>query len=204
MSNSALLSKILEIKNNSPELVEVILISNPKALLNIKAGPEKFHKHYQNLTPTREEQKQYLEQLNTQLCDHYLIPCDFQYCNECKLIYNPPPHIIYTIPKEEEPISSCVVESESTFNPNSNFNNDNDNNNSSSFIQNSNENDLNFDSNPEQYIMLYNLSKEQKLKWFSNNNEGIMSKQAHNTNAEFNLRYLGKEVIKLNYIYAHV
>ncbi|KAG9299224.1 hypothetical protein G9A89_013872 [Geosiphon pyriformis] len=63
----ALSSEILEIKNNPPEPVEVILISNPEAFLDIKASPEEFHKHYQNLAPIREKQKQSLEQLNTQL-----------------------------------------------------------------------------------------------------------------------------------------
>ncbi|KAG9304611.1 hypothetical protein G9A89_020175 [Geosiphon pyriformis] len=46
----------------------------------------------------------------------------------CDFIYNPPPRMIYMIPKEKEPISSCVLESELPFNPNSNFNNNDDEN----------------------------------------------------------------------------
>ncbi|KAG9294492.1 hypothetical protein G9A89_009339 [Geosiphon pyriformis] len=76
----------------------------------------------------------------------------------CDLIYNPPIRIIYTIPEEEEPISSCTSESESLFNPNSNSNNDDDENTSSSFIQN---------------------------------------KCTHDTDARFDLRYPGKDAIKL-------
>ncbi|KAG9284752.1 hypothetical protein G9A89_001122 [Geosiphon pyriformis] len=45
--------------------------------------------------------------------------------------------------------------------------------------------------------MLLNLSKEQKLRWFSNNNKGIMLKHTHDTNAGFDLKYLGKVAIKL-------
>ncbi|KAG9304386.1 hypothetical protein G9A89_019948 [Geosiphon pyriformis] len=58
-------SKILEIKNNPPEPVNIVLISNPDAFLDLEAGPEKFYKHYQNLTPTQEEQEQCLAQINT-------------------------------------------------------------------------------------------------------------------------------------------
>ncbi|KAG9296658.1 hypothetical protein G9A89_009917 [Geosiphon pyriformis] len=54
---------ILEFKNNSLEPTDI------------------------NLVPTKEEQEQHLEEINTQLCDHCLIPCD--------LIYNPPPRMIY-------------------------------------------------------------------------------------------------------------
>ncbi|KAG9299536.1 hypothetical protein G9A89_020707 [Geosiphon pyriformis] len=159
-------SKILEIKNNPPKPVDIVLIPNPNVFFDIETGPEEFHEHYQNLTLIREEQKQCLEEINTQLCDYCLISCDFQYCNECNLIYNPPPCMIYTILKEEELISSCTLESELISNPNSNSDNDNDKNNSSSSVQNSNENNnnSNFDSNSEQYIMLPNLTKEQKLK----------------------------------------
>ncbi|KAG9306103.1 hypothetical protein G9A89_016007 [Geosiphon pyriformis] len=97
---------------------------------------------------------------------------DFEYCNKCDLIYNPPPCIIYTIPEEEELISSCASESELLLDPDSNPNNDNDDdkNNGSSSVQNSNDNDnninsdSNFDSNYEQYIVLPDLIKEQELK----------------------------------------
>ncbi|KAG9305085.1 hypothetical protein G9A89_007725 [Geosiphon pyriformis] len=139
--------------------------------------------------------------LNTQLCDHYLIPYDFQYCDDCDLTYNPPPCIIYTIPEEEKPINNCVLESESSSNSDSNSDNDNNENNSSSSIQNGYDNDSNSDSNSnsnyEQYIALPNLTKKQELKWFSDNDEGIMPERVHDTNARFDLRYLRKDAIKL-------
>ncbi|KAG9287862.1 hypothetical protein G9A89_017457 [Geosiphon pyriformis] len=131
---------------------------------------EQFHEHYQELAPTREEQEQWLEEINTQLCDHCLILCDFQYCNECDLIYNSLSCIIYTIPEEKKPISSCALESESVSNFDSDFDNDDDKNNSSSFIQNGNNNDnnsnsdSNSDSNYEQYIVLPDFTKKQELK----------------------------------------
>ncbi|KAG9291457.1 hypothetical protein G9A89_021876 [Geosiphon pyriformis] len=111
----------------------MVLIPNPNIFFNIEAGPEEFHKHYQNLAPTKEKQKQWLEELNTKLYQHCLIPSDFEYCDDCDLIYNLPLCMIYTILEKEEPISSCTLELESTFNPNLNSdNNDNDNNSSSS------------------------------------------------------------------------
>ncbi|KAG9303796.1 hypothetical protein G9A89_018693 [Geosiphon pyriformis] len=115
---------------------------------------------------TTKKQKQCLEEINTQLYDHCLIPCDFQYCNEYDLIYNLPPCMIYTIPEEEEPISSCASKLESVFDLNSNSNNNDDENTGFSSIQNSNENNSNWDfnSNPEIYIALPNLTKKQTLK----------------------------------------
>ncbi|KAG9286290.1 hypothetical protein G9A89_014276 [Geosiphon pyriformis] len=135
----------------------------------------------------------------------YCHPCLIEHFRRPKqydLIYNPPPCMIYAIPEEEkELISSCASELESTFNLNSNSdnNNDNDKNNGSSSIQNGNKNYNNSDSNSnsETYIVLLDLSKEQKLKWFSNNNEDIMPERVHDTNAEFDLRYPGKNTIKL-------
>ncbi|KAG9291204.1 hypothetical protein G9A89_004607 [Geosiphon pyriformis] len=161
-------SKILKIKNNLPKQVDIILIPNPDAFLNIETNPEDFHKHYQNL-----------------------------YCNECDLIYNPPSCMIYTIPEEIKPISNCVSESESIFNPDSNSNNDD--NNSSSSVQYGNEINSNLDSNPnyKQYIALSDLSKEQELKWYSNNDKSIMLECAHDIDAGFDLRYSGKDAIKL-------
>ncbi|KAG9307865.1 hypothetical protein G9A89_003515 [Geosiphon pyriformis] len=50
-------SEILKIKNNLPEPVDIIHIPNPDAFMDKKTGPEDFHKYYQNLAPTREEQK---------------------------------------------------------------------------------------------------------------------------------------------------
>ncbi|KAG9300121.1 hypothetical protein G9A89_000861 [Geosiphon pyriformis] len=75
----------------------------------------------------------------------------------------------------------------------------------SSSVQNGNSNNntnSNSDLNPEQYIVLPNFFKEQKLKWFSNNNEGIMPEYVHNTDTEFDLRYPRKNAIKLE-SYSH-
>ncbi|KAG9303778.1 hypothetical protein G9A89_018675 [Geosiphon pyriformis] len=111
--------------------------------------------------------------------------------------------MIYTIPEEEEPISSCALESESIFNPDSNSDNNDDKNTGSSSVQygdnndNNSNSDLNSDSDFEQYIALLDLAKEQELKWFSDNNEGIMPECTHDTDARFNLRYLGKDAIQL-------
>ncbi|KAG9291489.1 hypothetical protein G9A89_021908 [Geosiphon pyriformis] len=127
---------------------------------------------------------------------------DFEYCNNCNFIYNPPPCMIYTIPEEKEPISSCASESELLINrdPDSD---DDDKNTSSSSVQNDNNNknnsnsDSNSNLNYEQYIALPDLSKEQELKWYSDKGEGIMPEHAHDTDAEFDLRYPEKEAIKL-------
>ncbi|KAG9284809.1 hypothetical protein G9A89_003732 [Geosiphon pyriformis] len=107
--------------------------------------------------------------------------------------------MIYIIQKEEEPISSCESELESLFNSNSNSDNDNNENNSSSSIQNDNENydNSNSNSHSKQYIMLFNLFKEQELKWFSNNDENIMPECAHNIDIGFDLKYPEKNAIKL-------
>ncbi|KAG9305477.1 hypothetical protein G9A89_021195 [Geosiphon pyriformis] len=163
-------NEILKIKNNPPEPTDIVLVLNLDIFTNLENSPEEFHEHYQNLAPIRKKQEQCLEEINIQLCDHYLILYDFQFCDNCDLIYNPPPYIIYTIPEEIEPISSCASESESIFNPNSNFNNNDNKNTSSSSVQNGNNNDYNSnsdsnsDSKYEQYIMLFDLTKEQELK----------------------------------------
>ncbi|KAG9293199.1 hypothetical protein G9A89_010536 [Geosiphon pyriformis] len=104
--------------------------------------------------------------------------------------------------REEQEQCSCASESESPINHNSNSDND-DNNNGSSSVQigNDNENNSDSDSKPdvnyEQYIALPDLSKEQELKWYSDNGKGIMPKRAHDMDAGFDLRYPGKNVIKL-------
>ncbi|KAG9293603.1 hypothetical protein G9A89_005606 [Geosiphon pyriformis] len=194
-----MLSEILKIKNNSLEPANIVLIPNPDAFTDLEAGPEEFHEHYQHLAPTREEQEQCLTQINTRLCDHCLIPCDFQYYNKYDLIYNLPSCIIYIILEEKKPISSCTLELESTFNSDSNSNNNNDKNNSFSSAQCSNKkySNLNSYSNSKTYIALSNFTKEQELKWFSNNNKGIMPEHIHNTDTEFDLRYPRKDPIKL-------
>ncbi|KAG9296423.1 hypothetical protein G9A89_015015 [Geosiphon pyriformis] len=158
--------EIQTIKNNPPKPIE--LDWNAEPVINF-LEPEEFHEHYQNLAPTREEQEQWLAQLNTKLCCHCLILSDFEYCADCDLIYNPPPHIIYSIPEEEEPISSCASKLESPINHHPDSDNDNENTGSSS-VQNGNndKNDSDSDSKPdlnyEQYIALPDLSKEQELK----------------------------------------
>ncbi|KAG9285547.1 hypothetical protein G9A89_006535 [Geosiphon pyriformis] len=90
----------------------------------------------------------------------------FDYCNECDLIYNPPLHMIYTIPKKDESINNCTLESESVFNPDSNFDNNDDKNTGFSLAQYGNKslNNSGSDSNPEIYIAFSDLSKKQKLK----------------------------------------
>ncbi|KAG9300356.1 hypothetical protein G9A89_009980 [Geosiphon pyriformis] len=57
--------EIKMIKDNPPEPLE--LNWNTEPIINL-LDPEQFHKHYQELAPTREEQEQRLEQLNTRLC----------------------------------------------------------------------------------------------------------------------------------------
>ncbi|KAG9290272.1 hypothetical protein G9A89_022248 [Geosiphon pyriformis] len=81
----------------------------------------------------------------------------------------------------------------------SNFGNNNNNNIGSSSVQNDNNNNNNSNSNSyaEQYIALFDLTKNQELKWFSKNDEGIMPEHIHNTDAGFNLRYSEKNAIKL-------
>ncbi|KAG9287780.1 hypothetical protein G9A89_017375 [Geosiphon pyriformis] len=87
--------------------------------------------------------------------------------------------------EEEEPISSCASELESVSNSNSDSNNNDDKNNGFSSIQNDNNNDnnSNLDSNSnlnyEQYIVFSDLTKEQELKWFSDNDEDIMPECAY-------------------------
>ncbi|KAG9307408.1 hypothetical protein G9A89_017237 [Geosiphon pyriformis] len=119
--------------------------------------------------------------------------------------------MIYTISEEIEPISSCTLESKSIFNPNSNPNNDDNKNNGSSSVQNSNNNDNNSNSdsnsnlNYEQYIVLPDLTKKQELKWFSDNNKDIMPECVHNTDVDFDLRYSGKDAIKLEpYLHTYI
>ncbi|KAG9303633.1 hypothetical protein G9A89_018530 [Geosiphon pyriformis] len=107
--------------------------------------------------------------------------------------------MIYMIPEEEEPISSCTLELESTCNPNSNSDNNNNKNNSSSSAQydNGKYSDSNSNLNLKTYITLPDLTKEQELKWFSDNNKSIMLEHVHDIDTKFDLRYLGKNLIKL-------
>ncbi|KAG9296149.1 hypothetical protein G9A89_014741 [Geosiphon pyriformis] len=202
MSEGATTEELREIKNNLLSLPEPKYIQIFDVFGNIEDELKEFHEHFQQLALTREEQEEHLAQLNTWLCDHCLIPYDFQYCNKYDLIYNPPPCMIYTIPKEEEPISNCTSESELLINYDLNSDN-NDNNNGLSSIHNGNNNnndsnsDPNSDTNYKQYIALPNISKKQELKWYSDNGEGIMSEYMHDTDAGFDLRYPEKDAIKL-------
>ncbi|KAG9289989.1 hypothetical protein G9A89_010295 [Geosiphon pyriformis] len=51
--------------------------------------------------------------------------------------------------------------------------------------------------NSEEWRMQKQKMQQPELKWFSNNNEDIILECVHNTNAEFDLKYLGKYSIKL-------
>ncbi|KAG9292721.1 hypothetical protein G9A89_008309 [Geosiphon pyriformis] len=76
-AEGATTSKLLEIKNNPLSFFEPEYVQTFNIFGNIEDNSEEFHKHYQQLTPIREEQEQCLEEINIQLCDHCLIPCDF-------------------------------------------------------------------------------------------------------------------------------
>ncbi|KAG9284475.1 hypothetical protein G9A89_014079 [Geosiphon pyriformis] len=119
----------------------------------------KLKDHYQEL-----EQK--LADLNTKLCDHCLISCHFQYCNECDLMFNPLPrilHLIDELPKPEEK-AELIVEDMPFQEPNET-------------------------TKTEQYLAYPDLFKELELKWYSNNEERICPKKAHDTDTGFNLQY---------------
>ncbi|KAG9303540.1 hypothetical protein G9A89_018436 [Geosiphon pyriformis] len=122
----ALPEEIRTIKNNSPEPIK--LDWDIKPVINF-LEPEEFYKHYQNLALTREEQEQWLAQLNTRLYCYCLILSNFEYCDDCNLIYNPLPCMIYMISEKKKPISSCTSESELPFDPDSNSDNNDDKNN---------------------------------------------------------------------------
>ncbi|KAG9294676.1 hypothetical protein G9A89_008155 [Geosiphon pyriformis] len=61
-TKGATISELLEIKNNSLSLPEPEYV---QIFDNVEDDFEEFHKHYQRLAPTREEQEQQLAQLNT-------------------------------------------------------------------------------------------------------------------------------------------
>ncbi|KAG9299981.1 hypothetical protein G9A89_009709 [Geosiphon pyriformis] len=62
-----------------------------------------FQNQYQELAPTQKEQEQQLADLNTKLCNHCLISCHFQYCDECNFMFNLLSRILYSITKLLEP-----------------------------------------------------------------------------------------------------
>ncbi|KAG9302007.1 hypothetical protein G9A89_021051 [Geosiphon pyriformis] len=103
---------------------------------------------------TDDPDEQRLANLNTKLCDHCLIPCHFQYCDECDLMFNLPPRILFPITELSKPKEE--------------------------------------DTETEQYLAYPDLFKELELKWYSDNEEGICPKRAHDTDAGFNLRYPGQ------------
>ncbi|KAG9306844.1 hypothetical protein G9A89_005745 [Geosiphon pyriformis] len=47
--------------------------------------------------------RNWLANLNTKLCNHYLILCHFQYYNKCDLMFKLPPRILFPITKLSEP-----------------------------------------------------------------------------------------------------
>ncbi|KAG9290498.1 hypothetical protein G9A89_002473 [Geosiphon pyriformis] len=99
-----------------------------------------FQNQYQELAPTCKEQKQRLADLNTKLCDHCLIPYHFQYCDECDLMFNPLPKILFPITELPEPEEEVLITEDMLF-------------------QDPTEN-----TKTEQYLVYPDLSKELKLK----------------------------------------
>ncbi|KAG9294009.1 hypothetical protein G9A89_019347 [Geosiphon pyriformis] len=53
-------------------------IANEVANYNMFDSVDKFQENYQQLCPTRQEQEQYLAQINTYFCKNCLIPCQSQ------------------------------------------------------------------------------------------------------------------------------
>ncbi|KAG9303261.1 hypothetical protein G9A89_013587 [Geosiphon pyriformis] len=102
---------------------------------------EEKHAIRLELAPTREKQKQRLANLNTKLCNHCLIPCHFQYCDECDLMFNPPLRILFPITELPEPKEEVLITKDMSF-------------------QNPTE-----DTETEQYLTYPDLSKELELKY---------------------------------------
>ncbi|KAG9305932.1 hypothetical protein G9A89_016585 [Geosiphon pyriformis] len=63
---------------------------------------------------------------------------------------------------------------------------------------NSTNNNSNSTSNTKRYITLLDLTMEQELTQFSNNNKGIMFEHAHNTDAKFEHEYSEQTTIVKN------
>ncbi|KAG9307778.1 hypothetical protein G9A89_023343 [Geosiphon pyriformis] len=122
------------------------------------------------LTPTCEEQEQRLADLNTKLCNHCLIPCHFQYCDECDLMFNSLPRILFLITKLPESEEEVLIIKDMFQDPTE-------------------------DTETEQYLTYLDLSKELELKWYSNNEERICPERVHDTDASFNLQYPGQSPI---------
>ncbi|KAG9298872.1 hypothetical protein G9A89_015893 [Geosiphon pyriformis] len=112
----------------------------------------------------RPDYSQRLANLNTKLCDYCLIPCHFQYCDKCDLMFNPPPRILFPITKLPEPEEEeILITKDMSFQ------------------------DPTEDTETEQYLTYPNLSKELELKWYSNNEKGICPKRTHNTDADLKI-----------------
>ncbi|KAG9302394.1 hypothetical protein G9A89_011444 [Geosiphon pyriformis] len=59
-------------------------VADEVASYNMFDPVDKFQDYYQQLCPIRQEQEQYLTQINTYLCENCLIPCQNQCCKECQ------------------------------------------------------------------------------------------------------------------------
>ncbi|KAG9293946.1 hypothetical protein G9A89_019284 [Geosiphon pyriformis] len=57
-------------------------VADEVASYNMFNPVDEFQDYYQQLCPTRQEQEQYLAQINTYLCENCLIPCQNQCCEE--------------------------------------------------------------------------------------------------------------------------
>ncbi|KAG9290648.1 hypothetical protein G9A89_011611 [Geosiphon pyriformis] len=76
---------------------------------------EEEHATRLELAPIRKEQKQRLADLNTKLCNHCLIPCHFQYCDECDLMFNLPPRVLFPITELPEPEEEVLITEDMLF-----------------------------------------------------------------------------------------
>ncbi|KAG9291437.1 hypothetical protein G9A89_021856 [Geosiphon pyriformis] len=59
-------------------------VADEVASYNMFDPVDEFQDYYQQLCLTQQEQKQYLAQINTYLCENCLIPCQSQCCEECQ------------------------------------------------------------------------------------------------------------------------
>ncbi|KAG9292794.1 hypothetical protein G9A89_006355 [Geosiphon pyriformis] len=160
-AEGAMPKKIREIKDN-PWMPEYTGPNYPEDDF-FTDNPDVFQNQYQELAPTHKEQEQRLADLNTKLCDHCLIFCHFQYCDECDLMFNPSPRILFPITELPEPKKEVLITEDMLF-------------------QDPTEN-----TETEQYLAYPDLSKELELKWYSDNKEGICPERVHNTDAGFDL-----------------
>ncbi|KAG9298364.1 hypothetical protein G9A89_003181 [Geosiphon pyriformis] len=168
-AEGAMPEKIREIKNNL-WMLEYTEPDYPKDDF-FTDDPDTFQNQYQKLASTHEEQEQKLADLNTKLCNYCLISCHFQYCDECDCMFNPSPRILFPITKLPEPEEEVLITEDMSFQ------------------------DPIEDTETEQYLAYPDLSKELELKWYSDNEEKICPKKAHDTDAGFDLQYPGQSPI---------